>query len=108
MNEDVITQWINECWLKRPNPFNNSNESLLIFDSACCHLTEGAKEAVKKCSKLAVIPGGLTKILQLLDVSVNKSFKNNLRRKWEHFIVNTESHTFTSSGRLSKMQKNIS
>uniref|UniRef100_A0A6B2G1G7 Pogo transposable element with KRAB domain (Trinotate prediction) n=1 Tax=Myxobolus squamalis TaxID=59785 RepID=A0A6B2G1G7_MYXSQ len=34
-----------------------------------------------------MIPGGLTKKLQVLDISVNKSFKSHLRKRWEKRMV---------------------
>jgi hypothetical protein len=33
---------------------------------------------------LAVIPGGLMSVLQLLDVSVNMPFKDNVRNGWQN------------------------
>jgi len=36
-----------------------------------------------KHSKIAVIPGDLTKKFQPLNISVNKSFKAHIRNKWE-------------------------
>ena len=35
---------------------------------------------------MAVIPGGLTKKLQPLDIAVNKTFKDQLRAKWENWM----------------------
>jgi hypothetical protein len=52
---------------------------LLIFESCTANLKPEVKEAVQKHTELAVIPGGLTKHLQPLDISVNKSFKTKLR-----------------------------
>lgn len=53
----------------------NNKNLLLICDSARCNLTDASKAAIKTHSKMAVIPGGLTKVLQPLDFFVNKSFK---------------------------------
>jgi len=54
---------------------------------------------VKKTnSELAVIPGGLTKELQPLDIGINRPFKAKLRVAWEHWITDGE-HTFTKIGR---------
>ena len=44
--------------------------------------------------------GGLTKKLQALDISVNKSFKSKLRAKWEEWMINTAKHTYTRSGKM--------
>ena len=44
----------------------------------------GHKKKVNEENTIPVIiPGGLTKILQHLDILVNKSFKTNLRQIWE-------------------------
>ena len=47
---------------------------------------------------LTVIPGGLTKILQPLDISVNRSFKAKLRKSWEEWMI-SGNHTFTKTGK---------
>ena len=40
------------------------------------------KDRIKKCkTKFSVIPSGLTWKLQLLDISINKVFKESLRNK---------------------------
>ncbi|KAK3522577.1 hypothetical protein QTP86_024997 [Hemibagrus guttatus] len=49
-------------------------------------------------SELAIIPGGLTKELQPLDIGVNKAFKVKLRAAWERWMTAGE-HTFTKTGR---------
>ena len=36
---------------------------------------------------MAVIPGGLTKKLQSLDIAVNKPFKDQLQAKWENWMM---------------------
>ena len=48
------------------------------MDSMRAHLTEDVKKKVNEENTIPVIiPVGLTKILQPLDISVNKSFKTN-------------------------------
>lgn len=100
MDESMMKQWIEECWIERPNPSSNPEKSLLILDSARAHLTETSRTAIKEHSKIAVIPGGLTKLLQPLDISVNSSFKNHLRDKWEQWMSDNNVHTYTKSGRM--------
>jgi len=71
----------------------------LIYDSMRAHLTDAVKAKVKKTnSELAVIPGGLTKELQLLDIGINRPFKAKLRVAWEHWMTDGE-HMFTKTGR---------
>ncbi|KAF4796740.1 hypothetical protein TURU_081684 [Turdus rufiventris] len=50
-------------------------------------------------SELAVIPGGLTKEMQPLDISIIHSFKAKLRLLWENWLVEGE-HSFTKNRRL--------
>jgi hypothetical protein len=62
-------------------------KSLLMFDSCTAHLTPGINTIVNKYSKMAVIPGGLTKKLHPLDIMVNKPFKDQLRAKWKNWMM---------------------
>jgi hypothetical protein len=49
---------------------------MLVLDSMRAHISDISKERIQATdSILAVIPGGLTKLLQPLDISVNKTFK---------------------------------
>jgi hypothetical protein len=51
----------------------------LAEENSCrAHITDDTKRLVSKYSKLAIIPGGLTKKIQPLDLSVTKSFKSKL------------------------------
>ena len=55
--------------------------SLLVWDNFSAHLTEGVTKKVRDTKlQVAVIPGGLISILQPLNVSINKPFKDKL---WE-------------------------
>ena len=54
-----------------------------MLDSFEAHKTEQVKRSFKsKNTDLAVIPGGLTSVLQPLDVCLNKPFKDRVRQKW--------------------------
>ncbi|KAF8774264.1 Pogo transposable element with KRAB domain like protein [Argiope bruennichi] len=59
----------------------------------------GRKEKVLFSIPKDVIPGGLTKILQPLDISVNKSFKSHVRACWENWMSESL-HTFTKGGNM--------
>ena len=64
------------------------------------HITDTSKEAIRANNSLpAVIPGGLTKLLQPLDISVNRGFKLVLRELWEEWMTAGE-HSFTKTGRM--------
>ena len=56
---------------------------LLVYDSFEAHVTDTVKASFKcENTELAVIPGGLTSLLQPLDVSLNKLFKDGVRKQW--------------------------
>ena len=55
---------------------------------------------------LAVIPGGLTSVLQPLDICLNKPFKEKMRQKWNEWITSGAGKT-TNAGNLSKPDLNV-
>ncbi|KAK6744351.1 hypothetical protein RB195_011199 [Necator americanus] len=87
-----------EVWNKRENHNSDPDRSLLIFDSARCHVTDEVKLFCQQYSKIAVIPGGLTKILQPLDVGINKPLKDHLKAGWEKWMRDEAKATYTKSG----------
>ncbi|KAK6763750.1 hypothetical protein RB195_024182 [Necator americanus] len=87
-----------EVWNKRENHNSDPDRSLLIFDSARCHVTDEVKQFCQQYGKIAVIPGGLTKILQPLDVGINKPFKDHLKAGWEKWMRDEAKATYTKSG----------
>ncbi|GES87534.1 pogo transposable element with KRAB domain [Rhizophagus clarus] len=60
---------------------------MIVYDSFHGHLEESVKTKFKQHNfHLAVIPAGLTSVFQLLDVSINKPFKVNLRKEWHEWM----------------------
>jgi len=102
MNEHVFSEWLTEVWGTRKGKGPFDVKSVLIYDSAKCHLTERSKKAVLKHAEPVVIPGGLTKKLQPLDLSVNKSFKFHIRHHWENWMI-SGIHTYTKSGKMRRV-----
>uniref|UniRef100_A0A669DWZ2 HTH CENPB-type domain-containing protein n=1 Tax=Oreochromis niloticus TaxID=8128 RepID=A0A669DWZ2_ORENI len=99
MDEEMMKEWLREVYVRRPGGFFHASPSLLICDSMRAHLTADVKKLVKQMnSELAVIPGGLTKELQPLDIGVNRPFKVRLRAAWERWMTDGD-HSFTKSGR---------
>jgi hypothetical protein len=81
MTENLITDWLDTVWGQRVKR-HGKKRSLFVVDSFRGHLTQSVKS---KCQEqnlvLAVIPGGLTSVVQPLDVSINKPFKYRMREK---------------------------
>ena len=99
MDEDLMRAWINEVFITRPGGFFLTSSSMLICDSMRAHLTKSVKSLMRWANTvLTVISSGLTKILQPLDISVNRSFKAKLRKFWEEWMI-SGNHTFTKIGR---------
>lgn len=79
-NSDIMSSWIEKI---------APDKSLLILDSFRGHLTDTIKDTCDgKDIVRAVIPGGMTKYLQPLDLTVNKSFKSKVKEYYrkEAFI----------------------
>jgi len=55
---------------------------------------------------LAVIPGGLTSILQPLDVPLNKPFKDGVRKRWMQWMADGI-HEVTATGRQKKPSEEL-
>lgn len=99
MDENGVKLWVKNIWEKRPGALRNP-ESLLVWDMFRSHLTEKTKKLLKECNTdMAVIPGGLTPLVQPLDVCINKPFKGNLKRLWNTWMLEGEK-TFTKGGRM--------
>ena len=81
-----MAMWGEKVWRARPVSFDRT--SLLILDSFSAHSDEGFQNNFKTEHKTttAVIPGSRTKKLQPLDISVNRSFKNHIRKEWEKWM----------------------
>lgn len=100
MTESLMHEWHTECYGKRPGGFFHRNKALLVLDSMRAHITDSVKEAIKRTNSIpAVIPGGTTKYLQPLDISVNRAFKVALRVQWEAWMTSGEK-SFTKTGRM--------
>ena len=99
MDDEGCIKWINEVWVRRPGGLLN-HKSLLVWDMFKSHLCENVKATIKRFNTdIAVIPGGLTSIIQPLDVCLNKPFKDGLHKCWNEWMVSGD-HTFTNAGNM--------
>jgi hypothetical protein len=99
MTSKLLNDLIRRVWKKRPHA---STRSLLSLNSFRGHLTQNTKTVLQTCNTdLVVIPGGMTSILQALDVVVNKPFKDYLRKQYEDWLINNQ-HEYTRAGNIKK------
>ncbi|CAC5359288.1 unnamed protein product [Mytilus coruscus] len=98
MENEMIKSLITECFVKRPMVLSTVAES----SSSCmrAHITTEVKDALETVNTTpAVIPDGMTKLLQPLDISVNRTFKMRMRSQWEKWMTSGEK-SFTATDRL--------
>ena len=94
--------WLEKVWSKRPGGLLKKNPSLLVCDQFKAHVSVSTKRlATKLKTHLAVIPGGLTRQLQPLDVSVNKPHKGFMHEEWAKWIEAPTDHV-TPAGRVKR------
>lgn len=106
MDENIMKIWIEKVWRSRIGGLGR-RRSLLVLDSFEAHKTEQVKRSFKsENTDLAVIPGGLTSVLQPLDVCLNKPFKDRVRQKWMAWMAEGI-HELTASGRQKKPSEEL-
>ena len=73
MTEQLMLEWLKQVWSRRPGAFLNQ-PSMLVLDAFKGHVTDSVKDQLRKMkTELVVIPGGMTSVLQPMDVSINLS-----------------------------------
>lgn len=90
MDKDGIIVWLEKVWSHRPGGNLQKKRSLLVWDMFRAHLIDDIKHLIQKeyNTDIAVIPSGLTSILQPLDVSLNYPFKMKAREQWIQWMSN--------------------
>ena len=92
MDLDKPKDWIKQVWAKRPM---SQKRALLVLDSFQAHRNPYVKKLLGRYkTDLGMIPGGLTCMLQPLDVSVNRPFKSEMKKLWSEWMLNGE-HEYT-------------
>ena len=101
MDEAGTQQWLRQVWNARPGAMM-AKRSMLVWDMFRAHVTESCRNTARDLrTDMAIIPGGLTFVLQPLDVCLNKPFKDRLRAKWIDWM-SSGSATLTKGGNLMK------
>ncbi|GES73199.1 pogo transposable element with KRAB domain [Rhizophagus clarus] len=82
MTSDLMKNYIDFLFRIRMSENLSKEPAIIVYDSFRGHLEESVKIKFKQHNfHLAVIPAGLTSVCQPLDVSINKPFKDNLRKE---------------------------
>lgn len=101
MTSDLVLDWIKVVWNRRPGA-SLKQRGMLVLDAFRGHLTPSVKKALSdEHTDLVVIPGGMTSQLQVLDVSINKPFKDKIRQQYTEWML-SGAHTLTPTGKIQK------
>ena len=61
---------------------------MLVLNDASMHKIKEVKEQIESWNThISLIPGGLTRYLQPLDISINKPFKSKMRSKYANYCL---------------------
>ena len=85
----------------------HKKQSVLVWDLFQALLTDEVKADLNRQKiDVAVIPGGLTPVLQPLDKCVNKPFKDNVRRKYLAWMISSP-FDYTLAGKQKAPSRNL-
>jgi len=102
MDQGLVQDWLRTVWSKVGGL--TRKKSMLVWDSFRAHLSAPIRSTLKSLNtEPVVIPGGMTSMVQPLDVAINKPFKDRMRKKWQEWML-ADQHTFTASGRIRKVE----
>ena len=83
----LVVDWLKVVWGAHYGGLSK-RRNMLVLDAFRGHLTEPIKSQVRAMNgDLVIIPGGMTSQLQVLDIVVNKPFKDNLRKKYTEWLL---------------------
>ena len=85
MDKRVFLEWVEKIW----KPFcQNKNSTYLLMDEFSVHLMAECVNSIQDCgTEVDFVLGGYTSKLQVLDVGVNKPFKDYIKQCYEQFMV---------------------
>lgn len=89
MDERLMLDWIAKVW--KPWAEKRVGPKMLIIDEFRAHMTGNVRRAIEECDTfLEFIPGGYTSKLQVMDVGLNKPFKDKVREGYEGWYMSVE------------------
>ncbi|GES78483.1 pogo transposable element with KRAB domain [Rhizophagus clarus] len=102
MTSDLMKNYIDFLFRIQMSENLSKESAMIVYDSFRGHLKKSVKIKFKQHNfHLAVIPAGLTSVCQPLDVSINKPFKDNLRKEWHEWMSRGGSGV-TAAGNLKR------
>jgi len=93
-----MSEWLKIVWGHSPRAFLNQ-PSMLVLDATKGHLTDSVKNQLDKMKTGLVILGGMTSVLQQMDVTINKPFKDRLMQQYLTWIADP-AHKLTETGKI--------
>lgn len=88
MSVDAINHWIQHVWKQRLILYPHlQSKSLLILDSQKVHIGKDFKKEIRKHCDIAMVPIGMTKMLQPLSMSPYKTFKEQMTNEWNFWLT---------------------
>jgi len=94
-----MLEWLKIVWSRRPGAFL-VQLSMLVLGAFKGHVTDSMKDQLHKMkTELVVIPGGMTSVLQPMDISINKPFKDRLRQQYLTWIADP-ARELTETGKI--------
>ena len=87
MNAEAMQYWIREIWKQ----YTQCQESYLLLDEFGVHKRKDVLHSLADCNaEVDFILPGFTSRLQVLDVGINRPFKDYVTRKYDKFMVEKE------------------
>src|SRR2546429_7798213 len=88
MDTNLMQKYVDYLNDVRVRNGTREDSAMLVYDLFRGHLEDSIKKRFRESDVyLAVIPGGLTSKCQPLDVSINKPFKDHLRKEWHSWMA---------------------
>ena len=78
MDKSIILEWLHKIWNRRKGAIFHK-PSILVWYSFQVHQMDAVKDKYRQLTtSVTVIPSGLTSMLKLLYICLNKLFKRNI------------------------------
>jgi hypothetical protein len=88
MNEELTGEWVGLLIQARNRVYGEDFVIVLVWDAFRAHLTEAVRIlCFDNNIRVAVVPRGLTSLLQGLDTHINKGFKAQCRAWWRRWAL---------------------